>query len=918
MHASDKPAHYSRSLWFTLAIFLVFATVFGIYVHSEKEINLANALRIKSIFMADELRQSSDDLTRMVRTYVLTGNPVYKEHYQEILDIRDGKKPRPVEYHDIYWDLVLDDDKRPRTNEQSIPLLVLMQETGFTREEFAKLEQAKANSDRLTGTEFAAMKMIDAAHPVSEPVRNRATSMLHDAAYHQAKADIMRPLSELHQMMNERTLDAIRTAENMAAMVRVLFIFLGLMLLYLLWRTHRILYATLGGSLAELHAHIARIGSGDFFSPITVAKGMETSILGRLSETQSQLLQINAERNQAKEALKQQLQFASSLNKIAESVATHDSPELILEETARIVGEVLAVDRALIYDISFSKHQAIGMSEWLNPQHPDITPTKATYPLDLFIDGAKEVMRTRHWLISKIGDINPHLSQDGSGDILHRQMNIQNLLWYPFGFRKDAYYLLTLNQIHTNRDWAQEELDFLGSVSRQVTLALNKIGLMDERKQAEERIRHLAYFDVLTGLPNRTQLNDHLKYALNLAKRSNGHLAVMFLDLDHFKDINDTLGHTIGDALLVELAQRLHSTLREEDTVSRLGGDEFILMFPGADARAAAQLAQKLLEVSTQSYVIEQYELTVTASIGIALYPNDGEDLETLSKRADSAMYRAKQAGRNGYRFFTQEMQAKASRNLQLVNALRHALERGELHVDYQPQVAMHDKQIVGAEALLRWQHPELGAISPGEFIPAAEDSGLILPIGEWVLRHAVQQTKKWLDKGITPLVISVNLSAAQFRHPDLPNLVSRILDEVGLPPEYLELELTESVAMHDPQGAIGVMNALHERGIRISIDDFGTGYSSLSYLKKFKVYKLKIDQSFVRDISTDAEDKAIVSAIIQMARSLGLKTIAEGVETSGQLAFLKEQQCDEVQGYYYSKPLSAEQFALTWGDRLQ
>ncbi len=892
-------------------MFVVFAAVFVIYVHSEKEIDRANELRIKSIFMADELRQSSDDLTRMARTYVLTGNPVYKEHYEEILDIRDGKKPRPVEYHDIYWDLVLDDNQRPRANEQPTPLLVLMQETGFTREEFAKLEQAKANSDRLTGTEFAAMKMIDDAHHVTGSIRGKANLMLHDSAYHQAKAGIMRPLSEFHQMMDKRTLDAVRTAEHMALMVRMLLISLGMMLLYLLWRTYRILYATLGGSLRELHAHIARIGNGDFSSPISVAKGRETSIIGRLSATQARLLQIYAERTQAKEALKQQLQFASSLNKIAEAVATLDSPELILDETARIVGEVLAVDRALIYDISFSKHQAIGMSEWLNPQHPDITPTKATYPLDLFIDGAKEIMRTRHWLASTIDDINPHLSQDGSGDILHGQMNIQNLLWYPFGFREDAYYLLTLNQIHSNRGWSQEELDFLDSVSHQVTLALNKISLMDERQRAEERIRHLAYFDALTGLPNRTQLNDHLQYALSLAKRSNGHLAVMFLDLDHFKDINDTLGHTIGDALLVELAQRLHLALREEDTVSRLGGDEFILMFPGTDGHGAAQVAQKLLDVITRPYLIEQYELSVSASIGIALYPNDGEDLETLSKRADSAMYRAKQEGRNGYRFFTQEMQAKAVRNLQLVHALRHALERNELHVHYQPQVAMQGNNIVGAEALLRWQHPELGAISPAEFIPAAEDSGLILPIGEWVLRNAVQQTKTWMEDGAAPMVISVNLSAAQFRHPDLPDLVSRILDEVGLPPEYLELELTESVAMHDPEGAIGVMNALHDRGIRISIDDFGTGYSSLSYLKKFKVYKLKIDQSFVRDISTDAEDKAIVSAIIHMARSLGLKTIAEGVETSGQLAFLKEQQCDEAQGYYYSKPLSAEQFEV-------
>jgi EAL domain-containing protein (putative c-di-GMP-specific phosphodiesterase class I) len=329
-----------------------------------------------------------------------------------------------------------------------------------------------------------------------------------------------------------------------------------------------------------------------------------------------------------------------------------------------------------------------------------------------------------------------------------------------------------------------------------------------------------------------------------------------------------------------------------------------------ADALGAAYVAQKLLDTTAESYLIEQYDLTLTASVGIALYPEDGEDLETLSKNADTAMYRAKQEGRQCYRFFTQEMQAHSERNLQLVNALRHALERDQLYLYYQPQVTLQDGHIVGAEALLRWQHPELGIVSPAEFIPVAENSGLILPIGEWVLRSAVRQAKSWLEDGFAPLIMAVNLSTVQFRHPDLPELITRILEEEGLPPEYLELELTEGVAMHNPQAAIEVMNNLHERGVRMSIDDFGTGYSSLSYLKKFNVYKLKIDQSFVRDISTDPEDKAIVSAIIGLAKSLSLKTIAEGVETSGQQTFLREQGCDEMQGYLFSKPVPVEQFA--------
>ncbi|MEX8498479.1 EAL domain-containing protein [Leptothrix ochracea] len=463
--------------------------------------------------------------------------------------------------------------------------------------------------------------------------------------------------------------------------------------------------------------------------------------------------------------------------------------------------------------------------------------------------------------------------------------------------------------VHGEVRWMEERAEISFDADGQWRSALGIVHDITERKRDEERMDFLARFDALTGLPNRTQLKERLRYSLALAKHGNGQLALMFLDLDRFKDINDTLGHSVGDTLLVELARRLRSSLRDEDTVSRLGGDEFIVLLPGTDAQGAERVAKKLLQVVTQAYQIEAYDLNVTASMGVAIYPEDGSDLETLSRNADAAMYRAKQDGRNGYCFFTREMQARSARDLQLINALRHALDRREFSLHYQPQIALSDGRLTGAEALLRWQHPQLGAISPAEFIPVAEDCGLILPIGEWVLRDAVRQAKIWHDGDLKDLVISVNLSAVQFRHPDLPELITRILDQADLPPGCLSLELTERVTMNDPQGAIAVMNKLHDRGVYLAIDDFGTGYSSLSYLKKFKVTKLKIDQSFVRDISTDAEDKAIVSAIIQMSKSLGLQTIAEGVETAEQLAFLREQGCDEVQGYYHSKPLPVDQF---------
>ncbi|MDO8349677.1 MAG: EAL domain-containing protein [Gallionella sp.] len=470
------------------------------------------------------------------------------------------------------------------------------------------------------------------------------------------------------------------------------------------------------------------------------------------------------------------------------------------------------------------------------------------------------------------------------------------------------------SELALERQDAQGSKYYLANISRvqmeeKQMLILFMAQDMTAYKKAEEHVQWLAHFDVLTGLPNRTLLTDRINFALSMAQRGHAQLAVMFLDLDHFKNVNDTLGHHIGDVLLIEVAKRLKSAVRDQDTVSRQGGDEFVLVLPDTDADGAARLAEKLLLVIAQRYQIEQHELVITPSIGIAMYPGDGKDSESLFKCSDVAMFRAKHDGRNNYRFFTQEMQTHSARTLLLENALRDAQEHDQFQLHYQPQMSLQDGRIIGAEALLRWQHPELGAVSPAEFIPIAEASGQIVQIGEWVLRSAVHQLKHWMDSGLEPMVVAVNLSAVQFRHAHLPELVTQILEEAKLPAQYLELELTEGIAMGDPLGAIAVMDNLHERGIRMSIDDFGTGYSSLSYLKKFKVYKLKIDQSFVSNIAEDPEDKAIVSAIISMANSLGMQTIAEGVETTGQIAFLHLQGCNEVQGYYFSKPLPADQF---------
>lgn len=439
------------------------------------------------------------------------------------------------------------------------------------------------------------------------------------------------------------------------------------------------------------------------------------------------------------------------------------------------------------------------------------------------------------------------------------------------------------------------------------TFVLASIVDITSRLEAEARIEKLIYYDTLTDLPNRQLLKDRVSQLITAARQSHHLIALLYVDLDRFKNINETLGHTVGDQLLVDVARRLTRAAGDEATVARVVGDEFAIVASLPHAEDAARLARLLLANISKPYKVGAHHLTLTPSIGIALYPEDGADFDTLMKSADMAMQLVKLEGRNDFHFFAKEMQQRTSRMLNLESALLSAIDNNELQLVYQPQVRISDRKVIGVEALLRWHHPEFGQVSPAEFMPIAENSGQIITIGAWVLKTAAAQLKQWLAQGHAPMIMSVNLSAIQFRHPNLTGLVDDILAKTELPPEYLELELTESAAMLNPDHAIRIMQTLHRRGIRLSIDDFGTGYSSLSYLKKFNVYKLKIDQSFVRDIATDGDDRAIVSAIIQMANSLGFHTIAEGVETQAQLDYLRAQGCDEIQGYLYSKPLPAE-----------
>ncbi|EGI78052.1 putative bifunctional diguanylate cyclase/phosphodiesterase [Hylemonella gracilis] len=446
-----------------------------------------------------------------------------------------------------------------------------------------------------------------------------------------------------------------------------------------------------------------------------------------------------------------------------------------------------------------------------------------------------------------------------------------------------------------------------GTISGFLTIAAD----VTARKQVERQVEFLAYRDVLTGLPNRSLLQDRFAQAIARAERHHRKVALLFLDLDHFKTINDSLGHATGDALLKEVARRLSDGMRESDTISRQGGDEFLVVL--SDLEGTEMITPVLLKIRErlqQPLLFDGHELSISSSIGVALYPDDGLDFETLLKKADTALYRAKDAGRNQARFFDEQMNTEAVDHLRLKNGLHRALSRGELELHYQPQFDLRTGAVIGVEALLRWRHPEEGLISPARFVPVAEDSGLIVPIGEWVIRQACAQAMAWRQAGLPPLLMAVNLSAVQFRRGDVQTIVAQALRDTGLAPELLELELTESILLQNTERVLEGVDQIKQLGVKLSIDDFGTGYSSLAYLKRFAVDKLKIDQSFVHDLARDSDNAAIVRAIIQMAAGLGLRTIAEGVEDAEVLAVLRRFGCDEAQGYFLARPLPATEFA--------
>jgi diguanylate cyclase (GGDEF)-like protein/PAS domain S-box-containing protein len=542
---------------------------------------------------------------------------------------------------------------------------------------------------------------------------------------------------------------------------------------------------------------------------------------------------------------------------------------------------------------------------------------------NLFENALEGIFRTT--IEGQYLDANPALARiygfESPAELISSLKDIRNQLYVQPQRREEFMHLIKArglvssfeSQVYRKNGeiiWISENARAVLSDEGRVICYEGTVEDVTERKLYQARIEQQANYDTLTGLANRSLLHERLQQAILAASSYGTRLGVVFVDLDRFKFINDSLGHHVGDELLRAMAERLKASVRESDTVARLGGDEFVLLINGqGDPESVALVLERMLSDISQPWTFAQGDFNVTCSIGVALYPDDGDSAEVLLKHADSAMYRAKEKGRNNFQFFTADLNALITQRLDMESRLRRALEREQFTLHYQPRMDMNTQRIVGAEALLRWQATEDDNVEPARFIPVAEDIGLIAPIGRWVLRNACRQNKRWQEAGLPPFAISVNVSPRQFRQDNFVDTVAEVLRETGLEARYLEIELTESAVMHDAEQFIAMLGELSDLGVQISLDDFGTGYSSLSCLKRLPVDRLKVDRSFVQDIATDADDAIIVRTIIALGHNLGLKVVAEGVETAEQLEFLRANACDELQGYYFAKPMPAAEF---------
>ena len=981
-----KAKSFNSSFLITTIILSLVFIVFGIYVYTEKEIDLANRVRQDSTQLVSQLRQSTDDLTQMIRNYVVTGDPRYKKYYQNILDIRNGKIPRPKGYSYSYWDLVMAGDlPPPQESGEGVPLLALGHQLGFTEEEINDLITAKNNSDALTRMEFEAMTLVESVGPDAEAKKAKARLLVFSDDYYQAKSKIMQPINTFYHLIDKHTLTAVNHAIQIANLYRLVFIATVLFTIAFLWRSYATLKKTLGGTAQEVHQLIGGISQGNLSPIITVTSDMENSVMAGLSKMQAILLAHEDEHDRNARVIKKQLARMQALfNTKAIGMVVIDKSYRIEEfnpasealfgyTKAEVIGCNVNIlmpepyhsehDSYIDHYIKTGEKKIIGLGRDVFGKHKDGT----SFPMQLLVGDAS--VEDEHSYIGFVQDITERkrleadskhfelLVKNSNDAIITKQLDGTITSWNSgaealFGYRAEEIIGQSVKKLIPD-DHSEEEEHILTmirqkqSVKQLETVRLHKDGslidvsltlspIIDETgtvigvskivrdnralKQSFIQIQALAFYDPLTGLANRRLMVDRLTNALVLSEREQQYDALLFLDMDHFKALNDNQGHEAGDELLVEVASRLKSCVRESETVARFGGDEFVVFLErlGADineaSNVAALVAEKVRNALAAPYKINNLLHYNSSSIGICLFLGKQTAVEEIIKRADMAMYQAKNSGRNCLQFYDAMLQKKVTDYNALKLDLFQALAEQQFLLHYQIQID-HDSYVIGAEALIRWQHPKRGLVNPAEFIPVAEDSDLITKIGYWVLDHACLQLAAWSRHALTRnLILAVNVSAKEFKQPQYVEIVKSLINKHGITPANLKIELTETVDLYNLETAIEEMLALSVIvGIKLSLDDFGTGFSSLSHLKKLPISQVKIDQSFIREMDTDADSKdaKMVKTIIDMAHNFDLDVIAEGVETDTQLTLLRTMGCLSYQGYLFSKPVPIEAFEV-------
>ncbi len=848
---NNRPLGFSKTVLLISPAFILTLITLAVYVKAEQDVIYSIGSRHKISALAEDLRQSSEDLTQMARAYIATGNPLYFRYFQDILDIRNGEKTRPDNYNGAYWGFVLAGYNMPKTyNIKATPLLDLIKQEGFTAKELSKLLIAKLGSDDLAKVEFEAMKLIHKNGGVDLVVKEKATQILNSKSFLLSKAKIMDQILDVTSTANQRTFQEFTDSQTTSERLGYLLLSFVLGFILLLIRSYVLLRRQLGGSIEDVQLLISEMGVSDS----NTSHLKDGSVLEWLTSKQKQLLQVDRDRK-----------IQEKSTKISSIVFESQQGMMITDDR----GKLLRVNSAFTAITGYSMQEVLGK----NPS--------------ILMSGRNEK--------SFYTDIFTTIKKNGSWS---------GELWYK---RKNGE-IYPVNQIVTE----------VKDVNGWVTNHVGNFTDISISKSAAEEIERLAFYDVLTDFPNRRLLANRAQLALSASARKGDHGGFLFLDLDNFKTLNDTLGHDYGDMLLRKVAKRIASCVRDNDTVARMGGDEFVVLLEGLSGRplvAGAQIkliGDKILKALSRPYQLNTYKYDCSASIGATLFKGAALSVEKLLLQADIAMYQAKDSGRNNLRFFDQTMQDVINKRANLELDLRNALKHDQFELYYQVQVDATTKPI-GAEALIRWMHPERGLIAPDGFIALAEDTGLIFPIGLWVLETACAQLKAWeQNESHSKLTLSINVSSKQFRQDEFVEQVQSAITRHNINPAKLKLELTESVLAGSLEDVAKTMAALNTIGVLFELDDFGTGYSSLQYLKILPLYQLKIDKSFVRDLNSDSDDRALVRTIIAMALNLRLGVIAEGVETQGQLNFLLDNECKHFQGYFFGKPMPIKQLEQT------